>query len=451
MELREYQKEAVDFLVRRHKAVLADEQGLGKTATALLSSLKLAGDKPQILVVAPRIAAGTWKREAERWLGARSLVYSGKYDKYQRNKIWAQYLEERPELLIITYPMIKEILERRRNWQVVIADEYHNAGLINHKSATFKNFAKLESNFKFLLTGTPVKRGPHDLFGPLHLLSPARFSSFWSFVRQYCITTHDGFGYTIEPRPKHPQAFKELIQPFVIRRTARDVLTELPPLQRQSIYTEPTEVQRRCYLQMLKHGYIELPSGGVIAAPNEAAKLVRLRQILVSPLTIGIPDEPGGALESLKELVPEDAPYAVCTPFRAAVDVIADHLPTDRVYKIHGGMKSDPREVADTFQRDRVPNRALVFTIASGMSYDAFAADKIFFVGAEWSAIQNKQAETRLHRMGQTKHVQAYYMLYPDTIDDQILERLDENTMAAGWVLNTDYMLRVLEEHKRRF
>jgi SNF2 family DNA or RNA helicase len=81
------------------------------------------------------------------------------------------------------------------------------------------------------------------------------------------------------------------------------------------------------------------------------------------------------------------------------------------------------------------------------MSFNAFSASNAFFVGAEWSAIENWQAEDRIHRIGQVSdRVNIYYLLYPDTIDDPILQRLDENTFAQNWVLDP---LKLLDRLKK--
>jgi len=174
---------------------------------------------------------------------------------------------------------------------------------------------------------------------------------------------------------------------------------------------------------------------------------MRLRQLLTCPALLGIPQR-GTALDTLVEMLEDiEEPVVICTPFREALAYIEEALkPQGRpVYKIHGQMKGDAIQVAEAFQRSKSTNKVLAFTIATGMSFDAFSASKAFFVGAEWSAIQNTQAESRLHRMGQTDPVHIYYLLFKDTIDEAIIERLDENTMAEGWSLDVDMMVERLQ------
>lgn len=446
-KLRSYQQEAIDHIVKQHRVLLGDEQGLGKTVVSLTSAIKLCADKPQILVFVPKVATGTWVREAKKWFGGDAIVYTGSSKPRERDALWDKYQKEKPLLLVVTYAMVEEILARQVGWQCIIADEYHKAGLMNHKTKTFKSFKKLRSRFLILLSGTPVKRGPQNLFAPLHLVNSYKFSSYWKFVNKYCVVIKDTFGYTIEPRPKNPSEFRNTIAPYVIRRTKKKVLKDLPPLQRQPIYLELDNEQKFIYNQLVEQGMAWDSTGVRVACPNEATKIMRLRQLLVSPRLLGIQHN-GAAIDALLDLVEDSFPVAICTPFRAGVDLIADALKSriTQVYKIYGQMKVPATQIADMFQKDPSKEKAIVYTISSGMSWDAYAASNVFFVGAEWSSVDNKQAEARLHRLGQLKAVNAYYLLYPGTIDDQILERLDENTMAQNWTLNIDDMLSRLKK-----
>lgn len=452
--LRDYQVDAVKHICRQHRVLLGDEQGLGKTRTALTALLKLCGDKPDIIVFGPRIALGTWQREGKKWFGIDSIIYSGESKPHERDVLWEQYLDERPPLLVATYAMIDEILSRKSYWKGVVADEYHKAGLMNHRSLTFKKFSKLRSLFLVLATGTPVKKGPQNLFAPFHLINPYKFPSYWKYVYKHCVVIPGDFGQDIEPRPKRPAEFKEFVRPYLIRRTKKKVLKELPPLQRQAIDLEMTAKQKQYYEELAETGILKTPQG-IIACANEAVKLLRLRQLLVTPKIFGF-KEKGAALSLIKEVVSDSfdsgQPVAICTPFRPAVDAIAEELQTitPNVYKIHGSMKVPATTVANMFQTAPTYEKVILYTTTSGMSWDAYAASNLYCMGAEWTAIDNKQAESRLHRLGQEKSVMAYYMLYPNTIDQGVLDRLDENQMAANWVLDTQRMLELLNELRKR-
>lgn len=455
LPLRDYQKEAIDFIQRRHRVILADEQGLGKTLTSLVSLLKLMPTSPELLIICPKVALGTWEHEAKKWFGLDSMIYSGDSTPLERTHLWKEYQKEKPTLLIATYAMIGEILERKASWQAIVCDEYHKAGLMNHKSGTFKTFAKLRSRYLLLLTGTPIRRGPQNLFAPLHLVSPFVFPSYWKFVNQHCVVVEGAFGKEIEPVPKNPLGLKTLLRPYLIRRTKTKVLKELPPLIRQGLYVQMTKAQQDMYMEMAETGMLDTPEGTIIC-PNDAVKLLRLRQILCTPRTFGY-DIEGGAIEALKEQVKDSfeqgRSVAICTPFREGLAAVLVSLKEviKKAYIIHGGLKVSPGEVARKFQQDPLVEKAIVFTITSGMSWDAYSASDIYFVGAEWTATDNAQAESRIHRLGQTLPTNAFYILYPGTIDEGVIEILNQKTMAANWILETDRMIELMAQQKAKY
>jgi SNF2 family DNA or RNA helicase len=105
------------------------------------------------------------------------------------------------------------------------------------------------------------------------------------------------------------------------------------------------------------------------------------------------------------------------------------------------------RKTTQGFQRDRSVRKALVYTIKSGASFTAHSASTAFFVGYEWSAIDNLQAEDRIHRLGQTDPVNIYYFMHKNTIvDDMVMQKLDDKQMAANWILRPDEVLTEIKK-----
>jgi len=453
--LKPYQEEGTRFLVERQKAILADEPGLGKTRTALeaVKTLTLGSLGRDVLVVAPRMATGVWKREIQKWFGYDVIVYTGLTPPHKRKQLWAEFAERpsglRP-VLIINYNMVLEIAQRQTAWQAIICDEIHIGGLLNRKSKTYSNFRRLQSRFLFLLTGTPVRRDPSDLYAPLALLNPYQFNSYWTFVKHYCIVLDTHFGYEIAPRPKDVSAYKKMLDKYLIRHTKKQVLKELPPKTRTAVPLDMTKEQAKLYRRMAKELIMELESGEYVLAANTITKITRLRQLLVSPQLLGS-KERGAALEALIELVIDEyyseRAVVVCTPYRNATTLIAEELTAlgASVFVIHGKIEQAAADIAEQFQACQSKRKALVYTVKSGASFTAHAASTAFFVGYEWSAIDNLQAEDRIHRIGQTDPVNIYYFLHSGTIDEAIMERLDEKTMAKNWVLYPEEVVKCLK------
>lgn len=65
-KLHPYQRVGVDFILRQGRSILADEPGLGKTATAIVA-IEASPSNRNVLVVCPNSLTGWWREEKLRW------------------------------------------------------------------------------------------------------------------------------------------------------------------------------------------------------------------------------------------------------------------------------------------------------------------------------------------------------------------------------------------------
>ncbi|MBT9169232.1 MAG: RNA polymerase-associated protein RapA [Syntrophomonadaceae bacterium] len=444
--LRDYQEVGVQFLVDRQRAVLGDEPGLGKTVMALEALKRLPLGSGPFLILGPKISLGVWKRELLKWYDETCFIYSGDLSSPKRENVWMNF-KQKGTFLVANYRMLDELLARQVSWQGIVCDEIHLAGILNRTTDTYKSLTGARTRALFLLSGTPVRRGPQDLFGPFSLINPYKFDSYYKFVGEYCVKIKDTFGYSIEPRPKNPEEFKKVVAQYLLRRRKSKVLKDLPPKQRQAVPLVMTQVQEALYRKLEADMYVEISNSKVIAAPNTVVSVLRQRQLLVTPQILGNP-EPGAALEALVEMAEVEfdsgRSIAICTPFVSAIPFIQKQMEklTKALYIIHGKIEEPADNIAQRFQRDGAKRKAIIYSIKSGTSFDAYGASTVFFVGCEWSSLDNLQAEDRIHRLGQTEPVMIYYLLYENTVDDRIIELLDNKTVAANWTLHIEDVLK---------
>lgn len=454
LKLRPYQVEGVKILTSSGRHLLADTMGLGKTATVLKSVDELGGYPT--LVVATKNALGVWESEIKKWLGKQSVIYSGPPSR--RQKAWEDFIAYSLPFIITNYAFVEEITQRKSSWPTIVADEIHLAGLLNRNTVTFERFKKLKSRYLFLMTGSPIRRSPADLWAPFNLLYPKQFNSYWQYVNKYCVTIKTKFGTEIESRPKNVLEFREMARRYMLRRTKEQVATDLPPKIRSMMPLEMTEKQRRLYTQLAEE-MIANTDGELIVASNQLSMMTQLRQLLVSPLLLGV-KEKGAALETLPEIVEsefsEGNSIAIFTPFRAAVGLIADELnrlPKDIrpefVGRILGTLSHD--EITNTacrFQSLKTYRKVMVCTIKSSTSFTIHDASASYFIGYEWDFNQNEQAEDRLHRLGQKKTVRCYYTMHKDSLDDRVMEVISMKKAGANIILKPEHLL---PERYRKF
>lgn len=442
-ELYPYQEQGVEFISKKRRVILADEMGLGKTLQALKAIDNASDRYPALIVVGLKIAFGVWQSEIKKWLDMDSEVYTG--NEWQRDEVWERWRRNRTPFLITNRSHLAEVVNRQKLWRAVVFDEYHLMGLRNRKTATFRAAKQLYSGIMILSSGSPMSQGPQDLWPALHLINPRKYSSYWAFVNKYCVVEDDKWGKKIGRHPKRPKEFREMLSDYMIRRLKKDVLQDLPDKTRQIVPLEMTPRQNTAYRQFARDMLAETEKGVLMFTPTVIAKIMRLRQLLVSPQLLGI-TEKGAALEALKDIAEVEFEagnsIAVFTPFREGVRVAQKELReiTKHVYTLMGGMERE--EVARTiraFQENPSRSKALISTIKSAVSFTAHSANVAIFLGQEWDYNDNVQAEDRLHRVGQKNAVRVYYMSHKDTLDSHVLDIVLEKRNAIKVALRQEH------------
>lgn len=466
-KMRPYQIEALDAMLANHTLRLEyDDMGLGKTLTTMASIYEL--EAFPCVIVCPKFALSVWQVELLKWLNEDSVILSG--TPKEREKQWAEFMTGKYKFLITNFAMIGEVAERSGilikrghptkylsktffKWNGFIADEIHMGGLFNQKTQTYKAVKKFTKDIthKFLLTGTPIRQGCIDMYGPLSIIDPVRFDSYWKFVQRWCVTIQTPFGKSIERNPANIQAFRGMLRQYMVRRVKEEVLEELPGKQRNFLYFEMGPKIRKAYDEIMEELMtFVVDTDELILTPNALTQLVRTRQLLACPPVLGYADR-GSAIDTMLEhshlSMDAGKPIAIFTSFRQAVPffeaALKEEYPGIEVYKITGGLSAQEFGAAwQGFQNSKNPCRALICVIKSGASFQATAASTAYFIGPEWDFTLNAQAEDRLNRMGQKDFVNVYYLTCRDTVDERVLLALNEKKFSSDWITGTPEQFR---------
>lgn len=438
IKLYDYQEKNVKRLVEGRRMLLCDEPGLGKTLQILTAIDRLKSRRT--LIVAPKIATGVFAFECKKWYGWDSIVYSG--TPKQRAKLRDEFKTGNYKVLITNYALLDEIKSYFPQWTTIVCDEVHLGGLLNKNTQKFKTLKSMICENLFLMTATPIRSGPQDFWSLLHLLYPKVYNSYWQWVNRHCIVINGPFGKEILGKPKNPLAFKEMLNKHMVRNLKKDVLEDLPTKTRQTLVLELTPKQKKAYNDIMRDMILETDDD-IIITTGVLSQLLRLRQILVCPKMIGI-DDNGAALNALIEHylpIEFDGKNSVliATPFKQAIPYISEAIkmafPDVIIEEIHGDIKETAQSVAARFQSYETYKKVIIYTIKSGASWTATDASTTFFMGYEWTCIDCEQAEDRIHRIGQKKPVKINYMLHPNTVDELVMDKLNDKAYASDWAL----------------
>jgi SWI/SNF-related matrix-associated actin-dependent regulator of chromatin subfamily A member 5 len=169
-----YQLEGLNWLIKLHdhgiNGILADEMGLGKTlqTISLLAFLRESrGVMGPHLVVVPKSVVGNWIREFKKWCPSIRAIRMGG-TKEERARVTSQELNPEDgvykfDVLVTSYEGVLKEKGRfsKMAWEYLIIDEAHR--IKNENSSLSKCVRLMKTNFRVLITGTPLQNNLHEL------------------------------------------------------------------------------------------------------------------------------------------------------------------------------------------------------------------------------------------------------------------------------------------------
>ena len=293
---------------------------------------------------------------------------------------------------------VKELLDR--SWDLSVLDECHK--LKNYKTLQTKAATDITRKAEFVveLSGTPFPNRHTELYEPLHIADPVSFPNWYRYMERY---TH-GKAYQWSGLVNEPE-LKERLSYILLRRTKKDVLPELPEIERAVL---PFRLEL-AYLTLYREAEKEL-----LGARNILPAMAKLRRI-VGEAKRAISDEWG--MEFLQGCDEKLVVYC------HHLDQVHHYLGTFKDYgatAIYGAISQKERAVRwGAFQTRRHP-RVMVIDSAATEGIDLYAASNIWFAERELVPMIEEQAEGRLHRMGQKNAVTAWYPMAAGTMDEYL-------------------------------
>ncbi len=406
--------------------ILADDMGLGKTLQSIvyIASCIDLKNKVHNLIVCPTSLIYNWLDEIENFAPhVKALVITG--NPTERQESIAKY--EEYDVLITSYPLIRRdiTLYEKIDFQTVFIDEAQF--IKNDSSLNAKSVKRLRANHRFALTGTPIENSLSELWSIFDFIMPEYLNSHSRFVETY-----------EKPILKEDAAalydLHQHIEPFILRRMKKDVLTELPDKYETKMLTDMSEGQKLVYLSYLENIRSELHSeieeNGVEKSRMKIlAALTRLRQICCHPSTF-LENYQGGSgkLELLMEIIPEaianDHRILVFSQFTSMLRIIEGELKDlDIPYFYLEG--ATPTQDRNDFVKRFNAGEGKVFLIslkAGGTGLNLTGADTVIHYDPWWNPAVEDQATDRAYRIGQQNKVHVMKLITKGTIEEKIFK-----------------------------
>ncbi|XP_044347140.1 probable chromatin-remodeling complex ATPase chain isoform X2 [Triticum aestivum] len=440
-QMRDYQLAGLNWLIRLYdngiNGILADEMGLGKTlqTISLMGYLhEFRGITGPHMVVAPKSTLGNWMNEIARFCPIlRAVKFLGNPE--ERNHIREKLLQPgKFDVCVTSFEMaIKEKNALKRfSWRYIIIDEAHR--IKNENSLLSKTMRLFSTNYRLLITGTPLQNNLHELWSLLNFLLPEIFSSAETFDEWFQITGETD-------QQEVVQQLHKVLRPFLLRRLKSDVEKGLPPKKEIILKVGMSQMQKQYYRGLLQKDLEVINAGGERKRLLNIA--MQLRKCCNHPYLFqgaepGPPYTTGdhlietaGKMVLLDKLLPKlkdrDSRVLIFSQMTRLLDILEDYL-MYRGYqycRIDGSTGGEDRDASiDAFNKPGSEKFVfLLSTRAGGLGINLATADVVILYDSDWNPQADLQAQDRAHRIGQKKEVQVFRFCTEYTIEEKVIER----------------------------
>lgn len=418
--------------------------GLGKTVQAVALDTERRRKQPKIvkhkktLVITYLAIIPAWIDHFKDWapgLKIRAI------DNRNREPFLQSIKREDADVYICHWQSLRLIVDEisRVNWFHVIADECH--ALQDRKSQQSKALKKLKTVYKTGLSGTPAFDKPDDLWSILNWLYPEHWSSYWKYYNNHILFT-DYNGYRQIVGVANSRALQAEMAGFYIRRRKDEVMLDLPDKYNTRVEVDLHPKQKRAYESMRKDmlAWVGEMEDEPVPAPVVIAQLLRLQQFSDAFGQIDresgkmLLTDPSCKLDAVIQILESTVEQVVIfSQYAQVIKLLQARL--EKANISHGiYIGATPPEQREKIIRQFQDGQLKVFagTIdAGGTGITLTAASTVIFIDRSWSHSKNRQAEDRLHRIGQKNAVQVIDIISRGTIDAKRKEEID---MKWSWI-----------------
>jgi superfamily II DNA or RNA helicase len=431
-KLRPYQQKGFEWMALLSEiesgACLADDMGLGKTLQTIsfLSWLYAANKEYRFLIVCPSSLIYNWKSEFEKFAPhLMTRIFKGGVNEL------AHFYSSGDQVLIAGYGIVRTQIELLSNnvWGGVVVDESHN--IKNPAAQITKAIHSLNARHRIALSGTPVMNNTFDLYAQLEFVAPGLLGSAEFFRKEYANPIDkDG-------NQEKIRTLSRITAPFILRRTKKQVATDLPEKTESIIWCDMEDVQHAAYEEVrtsIRNSvFLNIKNDGLAKSKmGILAGITKLKQICCSPLLLDeYADKKTSSIklnvlmEELQSLMLESKAL-VFSQFKGMLHLIANELKHKGIpfYHFDGDTDiADRRDMVNAFQHDEDEAKVFLISLKAGNTgLNLTAADYVFLIDPWWNSAVENQAIDRTHRIGQTKHVFAYKMICKNTIEEKIIQ-----------------------------
>lgn len=414
----------------RGRALLCDEVGLGKTIEAgmVIKEYLMRDMARNVLILTPSSLVSQWKEEMESKFGIEFMTSEDVGSLDDPEAFW------KGKYLIASLNMAKSKRNlpfvTRQFYDLVVVDEAHH--LRNRATLAWKLVNQIQKRFILLLSATPLQNNLIELFNLITLLKPGQFKTEKLFRQEYL---HKGNLRT----PANGDKMRELLRDVMIRNTRSAIDLKLPRRFATTLRVEPTSTEKKIYEGLsdyLRRDNLNRMTVNLLLREAGSSPFALKESLLQMPgegndkktLMDWLDDigdvSKGAALIDIVKRNPEEK-KVIFTQYLKSMDYITHLLDRDGIRHVtfKGTLPAREKNMAIDRFRDDVP--VLVSTESGGEGRNLQFCNTIINFDLPWNPMRIEQRIGRLHRIGQTRDVFVFNLAVKGTLEDYIIDILD--------------------------
>ena len=429
VDLYPYQRKGALFAASAGRSLIADDMGLGKTIQAIAAVEILARTMglERVLIVCPTSLKHQWKQEIERFSERSAEVVEGMLGRRKALYGTDSFYK------IVNYEVIGRDMEAIGRWgpEMVILDEAQR--IKNWKTRRAQSVKKLDSRYALVLTGTPLENRLEELHSIVEFVDRFHLGPLFRFLAEHQHVDETGrvVGYHNLGR------ISQSLEPILIRRTKKEVLSELPPRmeknffvpmtpQQQSHHEENREIVAKVVAKWRRYGFL--------SETDQRRLMIALQNMRMSCNSTYLLDRKtdfGTKADELLQLLAEvfeqpDAKTVVFSQWLGTHEILLDRLKGAKLNHVlfHGGVPGPKRKGLVTQFKEDPGCRVFLSTDAGGVGLNLQQATTVVNMDLPWNPAVLEQRIGRIHRLGQTRPVRVVNFVAQGTIEHGMLSVL---------------------------
>lgn len=436
-----FQKEVASFMAKG-SCLNACFVGAGKTLITLATCEHLQAKRT--LIVVPKSVLLQWATvEISKWLPERKSIWAIQGNNTKRQLIYNginSVNKDVPTYVVIGYETARSDIAdlEKIKWDVVACDEAHR--LANPRTQTYKALSRLQADYRFAMTATPVMNAPQDMYGIINWVRPGSLGNYYGFLNRYLVK--GGYMNKQVVGNKNMQELARRVAPYIIRKTLEEVGLQLPAKQEIEIPVQLSEKEELLYNNIKSELLFEIENSDIskiespIGLQNTLTKIGKLFELCDSLELIGDNKE-SSKLDALKEhlegTIINGQKAIIVTRFERMAKILERELGSSRPLLITG-QTGDRQKILNDFQN--IPeHKLLIGTEAIGQGLNLQVANILYNYDLPWNPAKLEQRIGRIHRQGQEKPVFIYNLVCTKGVEQWLKRKIEQKKQLSATLL----------------